>query len=136
VPFQLILADPTLQHLSFGPGKMSQAVIDDLQNLAVLELPPDKFPDAERTRIRLALLSCCHVTEMDLSYVVLANLLRLRLGQKYDINPFADLAKPIGKKTGLLQKMKPPSPGQKIKRINELAEKAGMPRIGEALAEI
>lgn len=115
---------------------MSQAVIDDLQNLAALELPPDKFPNAEPTRIRLALLSYCHVTEMDLSYVVLANLLRLRLGQKYDINPFADLAKPIGKKTGLLQKMKPPSPGQKIKRINELAEKAGMPRIGEALAEI
>jgi hypothetical protein len=32
--------------------------------------------------------------------------------------------------------MKPPSPKQKIRYIGELAEKAKMPRIGEALAEV
>ena len=123
-----------------GPGWdlwfESQAVIGDLQRLAGLELPPGKFPDAESTRVRLALLSYSHITEIDLSYVILANLLRVRLGEKYDIDPFADLAKPIGKKTVLFQKMKLPSPGRKIKRITELAEKAKRPKIGEALAEI
>ncbi len=126
-----------VQGPGWDPWYESQAVIDDLQNLAGLELPAERFPDAERTRVRLALLSYCHVTEMDLSYVILANLLRLRLGQKYDINPFADLAKLVGKKkAGFLQKMKPPSPRQKINRITELAEQAKMPKIGEALAEI
>lgn len=114
----------------------SQAVIDDLQNLATLELPPERFPDAERTRVRLALLSYCHVTEMDMPYVILANLLRLRLGQKYDIDPFTDLARPVGKKTGIFQEKRPPSPGQRIKRIMHLAEKAELPKIGEAVAEI
>jgi len=125
-----------IQGPGWDPWYESQAVIDDLHNFATLELPPDKFPDAERTRVRLALLSYCHVTEMDLPYLILANLLGLRLGKKYDINPFADLAKPIGKKQGFLQKVKPPAPGQKIKRIRELAEKAKMPNIGEALNEI
>jgi hypothetical protein len=120
----------------WDPWLESRAVIDDLQNLSNLELPPEKFPDVERTQARLALLSYCHITEMDLPYVLIANLLRLRLGAKYCMSPFADLAKPIGKKTGMLQKFKPPSPLQKIKRIKEMGDAAGMPKIGEALTEI
>jgi len=57
------------------------------------------------------------------------------MGRKYCIAPFADLAKPIGKK-GLLQKIRPPSPNQKIKRIKELADAVGMPNVAEALTEI
>jgi hypothetical protein len=37
---------------------------------------------------------------------------------------------------GPIQKFRPPSPGQKIKRIKKLSEAAGMPKIGEALNEI
>jgi hypothetical protein len=40
----------------WDPWYESQAVIDDLHNLAALELPADRFPDAERTRMRLASL--------------------------------------------------------------------------------
>ena len=124
-----------VQGPGWDPWLESKAVVDDLQNLANLKLPKETFPDIERTQARLALLSYCHITEMDLPYVLLANLLRLRLGHKYCVSPFGDLAKPIGKK-GFLQKMKPPSPNQKIKRIKELADTAGMPKVAEALTEI
>lgn len=125
-----------MQDSGWDPWYESQAVIEDLRNLSGLELPAERFPDPETTRVRLALLSYCHVTEMDLPYFLLANLLRLRLGHKYDFEPFADLTKPLGKKPGPFQKLKPPSPGQKIRRISELAKEAKLPGIGEALAEI
>lgn len=123
-----------------GPGwdswHESRAVIEDLQNLASLELPPGKFPSPERTQTRLALLSYCHVTEMNWPYALIANLLNIRVGGKYNIDPFADLRRPAGKKKDILQKMLPPSPGQKIKRIKELSERADMPKVAEALAQI
>jgi hypothetical protein len=81
-----------IQGPGWDPWLESKAVIDDLQNLAKLELPREKFPDLERTQARLALLSYCHITEMDLPYVLLANLLRLRLGRKYSMSPFSPTA--------------------------------------------
>ena len=125
-----------VQGPGWEPWYESKAVIDDLENLAAMHLPPEKFPNSERTRARLALLSYCHITEMDLPYFLLANLLRLRSGQRYSMGPFDDLARPMGKKTGIFQQFIPPSPSKKIKRIKELAEQAKMPRIAEALAEI
>jgi hypothetical protein len=125
-----------IQGPGWEPWYESRAVIDDLQNLAALDLPAEKFPHVERTRARLALISYCHITEMDLPYFLLANLLRLRLGQKYTMGPFDDLARPIGKKTGIFQTFRPPSPSQKIKRIKDLAEQAKMPKIAEALTGI
>ena len=65
-----------------------------MRNLALLDLPSDRFPDPQKTRIRLALLAYCTPTEMDLPYMLVANLLRLRLGNKYHIDPFHDLAVP------------------------------------------
>jgi hypothetical protein len=120
----------------WDPWLESKAVLDDLNNLAKLPLPSGQFPDAERTQARLALLSYCHITEMDLPYALIANLLRLRLGQKYCMSPFADLAKPVGKRKGIIQKFKPATPRQKIGRIKDLADAARMPRIGESLIEI
>lgn len=125
-----------IQGPGWEPWHESKATIDDLQNLAAFDLPREKFPDPERTQARLALLSYCHITEMDLPYFLVANLLRLRLGQKYSMGPFDDLAKPINKKAGILQGFIPPSPTKKIKRIKELAEQAKMPRISEALSGI
>jgi hypothetical protein len=118
----------------WDPWYESQAVIDDLQNLGALELPAEKFPDAGRTRVRLALLSYCHITEMDFPYMLIANLLRLRIGQKYHMAPFNDLARPIGK--GPHAKLLRPSPKRKIKRIKELSEQAKLPSVGNALEEI
>src|SRR4029077_790221 len=73
----------------------SQAMLGDLKKLADMELPAEHFSDIERTRARLALISYCHATEMDFPYWLLTNLLRLRLGQKYNMNPFRDLEKTI-----------------------------------------
>jgi hypothetical protein len=43
----------------FDPWYESKAIIDDLRNLALLDLPSDRFPDLPKTRIRLALLAYC-----------------------------------------------------------------------------
>jgi hypothetical protein len=87
--------------------------------------------------MRLALLAYCHITEVDLSYFLLTNLLRVRLDQRYDLSPFSDLAIPIkSKKAGALPRFKPPSPSQKIKRVKGLAMVANFPKIAESLDEI
>lgn len=113
----------------------SQATLADLKRLADMELPTETFPDAERTRTRLALISYCHLTEMDLPYFLLANLLRVRLGKKYDMRPFRELEQAIGK-NGKLRRLKPPTPRQKIRLIKALADAAGLPEVGPALDEI
>jgi hypothetical protein len=71
---------------------------------------------------------------MDLPYALLANLLRLRLGEKYDINPFRDLARFAGK--GQNARLILPSPHKKIQRISELSKKAQLPEIAQALEGI
>jgi hypothetical protein len=134
--FVCVLVRPAgIQGPEWDPWHESQAMLGDLGNLGELELPSTLFHDPARTRIRLSLLSYCHVTEMDLPYVLVVNLLRVRLGKKYAINPFGDLATPI-KKKGILQKLIPPSPGKKIKRIKELAEEAKLPEVGTAFESI
>src|SRR4029077_1889393 len=105
-----------------------------LKKLADMELPAEHFSDIERTRARLALISYCHATEMDFPYWLLTNLLRLRLGQKYNMNPFRDLEKTIGKKG--VPRLKPATPLQKIRRVTELVEGAKLPDVGTALEEI
>ena len=123
-----------MQDAGWDPWYESQAILNDLQALAGLELPADKFPEANRTRLRLGLLSYCHVTEMDLPYALLANLLRLRLGEKYDINPFRDLTLLRGK--GHRARLILPSPRKKIQRISELSKKAQLPEVAQALEGI
>src|ERR1700739_4852049 len=62
----------------FDPWYESKAIIDDKRSLCERDLPPERFPEPLKTRIRLALLAYCTLTEMDLPYVIIANLLRLR----------------------------------------------------------
>ena len=66
----------------------SLALLTDLTNLMHIDLPNDKFAQPADTNARLALISYCHVLEMDFPYELLANLLRLRLNLKYAMNPF------------------------------------------------
>ena len=54
----------------------SEAVLADLHNLSLIELPTSEFPDVKLTRVRLALISYCHVTEMDLPYTARISVLR------------------------------------------------------------
>ena len=125
-----------IQDAGWDPWGESREAMDDLFNLAMLELPPEKFPRAERTNLRLALLSYCHVTEMDFPYVLVANLLNLPTGKKYKMNPFDHLTRPQKKKGGLFPKLMPPSPGRKILFIKELAKEAKLPLVGQAFEEI
>ena len=120
----------------FDPWYESQAIIDDTRNLSQLDLPSDQFPEPMKTRIRLALLAYCTLTEMDLPYVLLANLLRLRIGEKYHLEPFHGLEQKRPPKKGqAFGKVIPPTPSQKIKRITGLAKKANMEPVGKALEE-
>jgi hypothetical protein len=122
-----------MQGADWDPFYESEAVLADLINLAKLELPAEQFLEPNRTRIRLALLSYCHLTEMDLPYALIANLLRNRIGRKYDTEPFLDLIPPPGKNAKRrVRHMRPPSPTTKIGRVKGLAGEAGLPAIGEA----
>ena len=120
----------------FDPWYESKAIIEDLRNLALIELPSDRFPDPQKTRIRLALLAYCTLTEMDLPYMLVANLLRLRIGNKYHVDPFHDLAqrRPL-KKSQAFGTVVPPTAKQKLKRISELAKQANMVPVGVAFEE-
>jgi len=74
---------------------------------------------------------------MDLPYALVANLLSVRLGKKYNVSPFRDLALPARRrKERLFPKLIAPSPGKKILRIKELSQAAKLPKIGAAFEEI
>jgi hypothetical protein len=117
----------------------SLALLDDLTHLQQMSLPTEKFPSPEQTRARLALISYCHVIEMGFPYELLTNLLRLRVGLKYSIDPLSHLDRPIGKKINgvkVVQRIIPASPEKKITEIESLSSKAGLPEVGTTLRSI
>ena len=117
----------------------SLALLTDLTNLMHIDLPNDKFAQPADTNARLALISYCHVLEMDFPYELLANLLRLRLNLKYTMNPFSHLNRPIDKKINgvrMIVRVIPASPEKKIQEIKDLSEKAGLPEVGASLKGI
>ncbi len=117
----------------------SLALLNDLTQLQQIELPVDKFPLPDHTRARLALISYSHVIEMSFPYEILANLLRLRVNLKYSMDPLSHLDRPIEKKINgvkVVQKVIPASPDKKIKEIEDMSAKAGLPGIGVALRNI
>jgi hypothetical protein len=126
-----------IQDAEWDPWHESQAMLRDLGNLAKIQLPSDVFPQPDRTRMRLFLIQYCHITEMDLPYELVANLLRLRIGKKYDTNPFSHLARFVGKKEeGPFRRVKRPSPKMKLGHIKQLAKEAKMSEVGEAFESI
>ena len=74
-----------IEDQGWDPIVESTALIEDLDKLSAEPIDPEKFKRPERTRARLALLSYCHLTEADFFYHVLANLARLRAGDKYNM---------------------------------------------------
>ncbi len=110
--FEFVCALARAEGLELGGFDLwyeSKAIIDEMRNLSTLDLPPERFPEPLKTRIRLALLAYCTLTEMDLPYVIVANLLRLRNGEKYHIEPFHDLAqkRPPAKAQALVRLLRP-----------------------------
>jgi hypothetical protein len=114
----------------------SLAFLEDLKNLQLIDLPIERFPKPDRTIARLALISYCHVTEMNFPYELLANLLRLRTGKKYSTEPLGHLAKPILGKKKVLKGIKPASPEKKIKEVEKLSVEAGLADVGKVLRQI
>jgi hypothetical protein len=116
----------------------SITLLEELTYLTQLDLPEDHFPHPKNTQARLAVLSYGHMIEMNGPYELLANLLRLRLGQRYSIHPLEHLNgmrvdKVDGKK---VKRVYFASPSAKIKEIKRLAQMAGVPEVGEALDSI
>jgi hypothetical protein len=115
----------------------SVTLLEELTNLMRLELPSDRFPHPKQSQARLALLAYSHMMEMSAHYDLLANLLRLRLGQRYSIEPLAHLNGTRTRKVrGIdIQTKVFANPSAKINEIKKLAKKAGVPEVGEALEE-
>jgi hypothetical protein len=79
-------------------------------------------------RLRLLLFLYCHLTEMEDLYKVIANLLRVIQGERYNLNPFATLPK---------LKRKQPNGYRLSERIDQLialSQQAGFSDVGELFA--
>jgi hypothetical protein len=98
----------------------SKAFLADLTNLTRIDLPGDLFTDSDLTRWRLMLQSYLHVVEMDATYHIFANLLRVQNGLPYAYDPFHDLWT-FRRNARLGEPGTPPTPTKKIRRIRELA---------------
>lgn len=124
-----------LEDAGWDSYQESLAFLEDLKCLGSLDLPSDRFPDPNATRTRLYLIAYCHAIEMNMPYELIANLLRVRLGRKYVIQPFRHL-EPVpkkGKKPTLNSSRRPLSPEAKIKEIERLSAEASLPEVGAAL---
>ena len=128
-----------LEDTGWDSYQESLTLLEDLKRLWSLDLSKKTFPEPDNTRMRLYLISYCHVTEMNFPYELMANLLRLRLGKKYAIEPFGHLYQKPNKKSkvpSFLRSQRPPSPEAKIKEIEKLSQEAGLPRVGVTLRSV
>ena len=73
----------------WDPYGESRVVLRELHELMQIDLP-EKFPDHEKTVIRLGLIFYSHIVEMDAPYEVICNLLRHQLDLGYSLRPFFD----------------------------------------------
>jgi hypothetical protein len=116
----------------------SIALLEDLTQLMGLELPKDRFANPANTQARLALIAYSHMVEMSVPYELLSNLLRLRMGMKYSVEPLAHLNRLENTKVNgvKVKRVRAASPLKKIIEIEKMAAKAGVPEVGAALRGI
>lgn len=121
--FGALLRVGGIEDPGWDPYAESRIFLQEIFDLTQIELPEAKFPDVDKSIIRLGLLFYSHVVEMDATYEVLANLLRFKLDLGYAFNPFFDFLtyrqKKAYPKRGIY-------PDQKIKIVSELAERVGI----------
>ena len=128
-----------LEDTGWASYQESLTLLEDLKGLWSLDLSRETFPEPDNTRMRLYLISYCHVTEMNFPYGLMANLLRLRLGKKYAIEPFGHLDQRANRKSkvpSFMRNRRPPSPEAKIKEIEKLSQEVGLPGVGVALRSV
>lgn len=84
------------------------------------------------TQLRLALLTYCHLTEVDAIYSVIENLLLTIEGKRCSVEPFWELHKGKSQKG----ERRPPSASKVVIFISDHARKLGQEGIAEILAEM
>lgn len=82
-------------------------------------------PIDKTLRLRLMMFFYCHLTETDDIYKVVANLLRVTMGDRYSLVPFKDVPKPVGKIAH------GSSFNKTIIQLMTLANDAGIEKVGE-----
>lgn len=107
----------------WDPHLESRALLEDLNAIMQLDLPPERFPDPNSTAWRMGLYLYSHIVEMDAPYEVLANLLRFRLGKGYSPNPFFILLSEKEKKSLGKRRL---SPTRRIELLRRLGSEAQM----------
>lgn len=90
-------------------------------------------PVKDDTKVRLALLLYCHITEIDAIHLVIHNMLRVIDGERYSAFPFQSLVRK--RKNSMLDSV-PPSSKAKVKFIRDYAEKLGEKDVVEVLDEV
>ena len=108
-----------------GPGwdPLRETMALTQQLLGLLQAPLDST-----LQLRLSLFLYCHLTEVDDLYRITANLLRIRHGERYNLDPFATLSKPaMGQMPGTY-------PNSQISQLVELSRVVGAPEVGELFA--
>lgn len=108
---------------SYDAFEESREFLEDL--VAINKMPLGRFFDQpKKTHLRLHLLAYVHLTEMNAVYDMIANFIRLVLGENYSTQPFFQPGKKIKNPAQNL------SPFLKIGEIKMLATKAGLADIG------
>ncbi len=90
-------------------------------------------PIKDDTKVRLALLLYCHITEIDAIHLVIHNILRVINGERYSAFPFQSLVRK--RKNSFLDSV-PPSSKAKVKFIRDFAEKLNEQDIVALLDEV
>ena len=110
----------------------SIALLEDFTQLMKLALPKS-FPNPANTQARLALIAYSHMIEMSVPYELLANLLRLRMGMKYSIDPLAHLNKVRDTKVNgvKMKRAVPASPIAKSTRLIRWRRRPELPKLAQ-----
>lgn len=119
----------------------SLQMLDEINCIAGSDISSEVFKEPEKTRIRLHLLAYSHLIEMDAPYEIIANLLRVRIGIGWTVDPFLDKgaikkwSERNSKRTTKFHGIPLRYPVQKIQVIKNLATRAGLPKLGQAFDE-
>src|ERR1700680_2342173 len=101
-----------LEGPGWNPQRESTTLVSEMFSIQATPLHP-------HTRLRLLLFVYCHILEMDVTYHIVANMLRTMLGDRYSLVPF------VHQKTG--NRMRYFS--DKLKVIENLSKQASMPEV-------
>lgn len=117
-----------------GPGwdllRETHMLIEDM--LGLIDAPLRDY-----TKIRLLLLTYCHLVEVDAIYGILKNMLRVLEGQRFAVEPFWELYKSKRRRTkSRLEGVIPPSAKTVITNICGHAHKLGEPNTANLLEQI